>query len=103
MLEDPERDLIKMDHRTEVLTKKCGTEGKVTFKEEGDKGRWFPVETSSAMSEILLPTPTAIGNATLVDHIKQEGQKADDAKVHTCLWSFFFRESFLHYSGSVNS
>ena len=35
-LEDSERDLIKTDQRAEVSTKKCGTEGKPTFKEERD-------------------------------------------------------------------
>ena len=62
-----------MDHRAEVSTNKCGTEGRAIFKEEEDKGRWFLVDASSATSNVLLPTPTAIDKATLVDHIKQEG------------------------------
>ena len=49
LLEDSERDMIKKVHRTEVSTKKCGTEGKATINEEGDEGRWFPVDTISAM------------------------------------------------------
>ena len=59
MLEDSETDLIKRDHRAEVSTKKCGTEGKATVKEERDKVRWFLLGASSATSEVLLPTPTA--------------------------------------------
>ena len=32
-------------------------------------------------------------------YVRQEGQKADDAKVPTRIWSFFFKESFLGYFG----
>ena len=84
------------------MTKKCGTGGKATFKDEGDKGGLLPVDAISAMSEVLLPTPTVIDKTKLVDHIKQEGQKAADMKVPTHLWRFFFTESFLHYLGSVS-
>ena len=48
------------------MTKKCGTEGKATFKEEGDKGRWFLVDASNGTLEVLIPTPTAIDKAKLV-------------------------------------
>ena len=89
------------DHRAEVLAGKCETEIKATFKDKGD-GRWFPVDTSSSLVEVVLPAPTSIDKARLVDHIKQEGQKAYDVKVPTHLWSFFFRESFLNYFGLVS-
>ena len=38
--------------------------------------------------------------ADFLSYVKQEGQKADDAKVPTHLWSFFFRESFLLHFGT---
>ena len=69
-LKDSGRDLERTDQRAEVLIKKCGTGGKSTFKDKGDEGRWFLVDASSAMSEVLLPTPTAIDKAKLVDHTK---------------------------------
>ena len=57
---------------------------------------------NSALVRVVLPTPKAIDKAKIVDYIKHEGQKTDDAKVPTHLRSFFFRESFLYYFGSVD-
>ena len=48
----------------------------------------------------MYPTPTAIDKANFLAYVKQDGQKADDAKVPTHLWSFFFSESFLLYFGT---
>ena len=67
---DVQMDLKGMDHMVEVSAEKCRTEIKATFKDEGDKGRWLPVNVSSASAEFLLPTPTVIDKAKLVDHIK---------------------------------
>ena len=72
-LEHSEWDQISSGHRVEVLTKKCVTEGRETFKEEEDEGWWFPVDAISATTEVLLPSLTSIEKAKLVGHIKQEG------------------------------
>jgi hypothetical protein len=63
-----------MDSRAEASAKECKNEIKATLENEG---RWFPVDTSSASAEVVLPTPTAIDKAKLVDHIKQERQKTE--------------------------
>ena len=67
-----------------------------------DEGRLFLVDINSSLVGVVLPTLISINKAELVDHIKQEGQKVYDANVPTHLWSFFFRESFIHYFGSVS-
>ena len=45
----------------------------------------------------MSPTTTPMENADFLAYVKQEGQKADNAKVPTHLWSFFLCESFLLY------
>ena len=40
---------------------------------------------------------TSVGKAVLVEHVEQEGQKAEIAEVPCHFWWFFFRESFLQY------
>ena len=42
----------------------------------------------------------AIDKADILSYAKQDGQKANDTKVSTHLWSFFFSESFLLYFGT---
>ena len=37
--------------------------------------------------------------ADFLSYVKQDGQKADDEKVPTHLWSFFFSRLFLLYFG----
>ena len=101
-LNDAEKNMEGADHRAEVLAGEYETKTKATFKDKGYEDRWFLVNANSALAEVVLPIPTAIYKARLVDHIKQEGQKAYDVKVPTHLWSFFFRESFLHYFGLVS-
>ena len=49
-LKQSEWDRINLGHRVEVPTEKCITEGRETLRDEEDKGRWFPVGTSSAMT-----------------------------------------------------
>ena len=55
------------------MAEKCKTKIKATFKDKRDEGRWFLVNASSALSEVVLPTSIAIDKAKLVDHIKQGG------------------------------
>ena len=43
---------------------------------------WQPIDDSSALDQVVSPTPTAIDSADFSVHIKQEGQKADDASPH---------------------
>ena len=82
-----------------MMAKEGNNKIKVTLT---DKGRWFLFDAISASAGFVLPTPTAIDNGELVGHIEQQGQMADDAQVPTHLWSSFFRESFIHYFGSVS-
>ena len=56
-----------------------------------DRGIWLQAERNSASDRVVFPTPTAINKAELVEHVKQEGHKADDTKVPNRRWSFFFR------------
>ena len=60
---------------------------------------WLPVDGRSASERVLHPNPTAIDMADFVTYVKQDGQKADDAKVPTYLWSFFISGSLLLYFG----
>ena len=46
------------------------------------------------LDQVVYPTPTAIDKVDSLTYIKQDGQKMDDAKVPTHLWSFFFRDFF---------
>ena len=52
--------------------------------------------------DVAFSMPIFVDKADLIEHIKQEGQKLDDAEVPTHLWSLFFRESFLHYFGIIS-
>ena len=63
-------------------------------------GGWIPVDGCSATKQVLSPTPTAIDKADFLVYVKQDGHKADNTKVPTHLWGFFFIESFLLYFGS---
>ena len=61
---------------------------------------WLSVDGRLTTEHVLSPTATAMDKADFLAYVKQEGQKADDAKVPTHLWSFFFCESFLLHFGS---
>ena len=63
---------------------------------------WQPIEQFSASDQVVFSTPTAINRVDFPAYIEQEGQKADDAKAPTHIWSFFFKESFLSYFGIEN-
>ena len=86
LLYDVEKALEITDHRAETSAKECETKIKATL---ADEVRWFLADASSASAKVLLPTPTSIDKAILVDHINQKGQKEDDVKVLTHLWRFF--------------
>ena len=49
------------------------------------------------LTDVIFLMLTSIDKVVLVGHVKEKGQKVDDAKVPTHVWSFFFKESFLHY------
>ena len=61
-------------------------------------GRWLPIEQDqgvkgkgTVLTDVIFSTLTFIDKAALVEHMKQEGQKADDVKVSAPLWSFVFK------------
>ena len=51
---------------------------------------WLSVDGRLATEHVVFPIATLMDKADFVSYAKQEGQKADDAKVPTHLWSFFF-------------
>ena len=67
LLYDTEKALEVTDHREEASVKECETKIKATL---ADEVRWFLADVSSASAKVLLPTPTSINKAELVDHIK---------------------------------
>ena len=64
--------------------------------------RWQPGYDGIPENQVVYPTRTAIDKADVLVYAKQAGQKADDTKVPTHLWSFFFRKSFLQYFNLEN-
>ena len=52
---------------------------------------WQPSYEGTASDQVVYPTLMAIDKADFLAYVKQDGQKADDAKVPTHLWSFFFK------------
>ena len=63
---------------------------------------WLSVDRRLATENVFSPTATVMDKADFLAYVKQEGQKADDAKVPTHLWSFFFRESLLLHFGTYS-
>ena len=63
---------------------------------------WQPSYEGIALDQVVYPTPAAINIADFLVYVKQDRQKADDAKVPIHMWSFFFCESFLQYFGLEN-
>ena len=51
---------------------------------------WQPSYEGIVLDQVAYPTLTAINKADFLAYVKQDGQKEDDAKVPTHLWSFFF-------------